>query len=91
MEVAVPIDEEEALRNIQSQNETVYDSVTTDVQVIESDETVIAEDGGVAGNNNRGDEGLLEGVAVGNIDAYCSDSDDDEEEVRIILKLCICR
>jgi hypothetical protein len=91
MEIAVPLDEEEALRNIQSQNETVNDGVTTDVQVIESDETVIAEDGGVAGNNNRGDEGLLEGVAVGSIDAYCSDTDDDEEEVRPIWRPCICR
>lgn len=91
MEVAAPLDEEEALRNIQSQNEAVNDGVTTDVQVIESDETVIAEDGVFAGNNHRGDEGLLEGVAVGNIDAYNSDSDDDEEEVRSILKPCKCR
>lgn len=85
METAAPLDEEEALRNIQSQNETVNDGVTTEVKIVESDETVIAEDGGVAGNNNRGDEGLLEGVAVGNIDAYCSDSDDDEDEVSLPL------
>lgn len=77
MEVIPTVDEDEALRNIQRQSED-SDITSNDVNLSESEEAIIAEDGGVAGNNNRGDEGVLEGVAVGNIDVYSSDSDEDE-------------
>lgn len=77
MEVIPTVDEDEALRNIQRQSED-SDVTSSDAKLSESEEAIIAEDGGVAGNNNRGDEGVLEGVAVGNIDVYSSDSDEDE-------------
>ena len=77
MEVIPTVDEDEALRNIQRQSED-SDINSNDAKLSESEEAIIAEDGGVAGNNNRGDEGVLEGVAVGNIDVYSSDSDEDE-------------
>ena len=79
---ATTVDEEEALLNIQRQGEISTDIVPV-ANFSETDETVILEDGGFVGNSNRGDEGLLEGVAVGNIDVYSSDS--DEEEVRALL------
>ena len=81
MDVLANVDEDEALRNIQTQGESSTESTSADIKQSEADETVIIEDGGVAGNNNRGDEGVLEGVAVGSIDVYSSDS--DEEEVRL--------
>ena len=81
MDVLATADEDEALRNIQTQSETSNDGAANEPELGESDEAVIAEDGGVAGNNNRGDEGVEEGVAVGSIDVYSSDS--DEEEVRL--------
>lgn len=77
MEVIPTVDEDEALRNIQRQSEN-SEVTSSDVKLSESEEAIIAEDEGVAGNNNRGDEGVLEGVAVGNIDVYSSDSDEDE-------------
>ena len=77
MEVIPTVDEDEALRNIQRQSED-SDVTSSDAKLSESEEAIIAEDGGVAGNNNRGDEGVLEGVAVGNIDVYSSDSYEDE-------------
>ena len=78
MEIFPAVDEDEALRNIQRQSEDSSDLPSNEVKLNDSDEAIIAEDGGVAGNNNRGDEGVLEGVAVGNIDVYSSDSDEDE-------------
>ena len=78
MEVLTTVDEDEALRNIQTQGESLNESSSSEVKQSETDETVIIEDGGVAGNNNRGDEGVLEGVAVGSIDVYSSDSDEEE-------------
>ena len=80
MDLLATVDEEEALRNIQTQGESLIDVAVGEIERDESDETVAPEDGGIAGNNNRGDEGVLEGVAVGGIDVYSSDS--DEEEVR---------
>ena len=46
---------------------------------LEEKDAAVLEDGGVAGNNARGDEGVLEGVAIGDVveDANVSDSDDD--------------
>lgn len=79
---ATTVDEEEALLNIQRKGEVSTDTVQI-ANFSETDETVLLEDGGFVGNSNRGDEGLLEGVAVGNIDVYSSDS--DEEEVRALL------
>ena len=79
---ATTVDEDEALLNIQGQGEVSTDVVPV-TNFSETDETVIPEDGGFIGNSNRGDEGLLEGVAVGNIDVYSSDS--DEEEVRALF------
>lgn len=81
MDAVTTVDEEEALRNIQTQGENLIDGTATEIKQDVSDETVTAEDDGVVGNNNRGDEGVLEGVAVGGIDVYSSDS--DEEEVRL--------
>lgn len=78
MEIIPTVDEDEALRNIQRQSEASSDVLSNDMKLTDSEEAIIAEDGGVAGNNNRGDEGVLEGVAVGNIDVYSSDSDEDE-------------
>jgi hypothetical protein len=74
MEVSAAIfDEDEALRNIQTQE------VQSTETLGESSEAVITEDAGIVDkNNNRGDEGVLEGVAVGNIDIYSDDSDEDE-------------
>jgi hypothetical protein len=74
MEVlAAAFDEDEALRNIQTQEVNSADILG------ESGEAVITEDAGIVDkNNNRGDEGVLEGVAVGNIDVYSDDSDEDE-------------
>lgn len=80
MDLLATVDEEEALRNIQTQGENLIDGTVGEIERDESDEAVAPEDGGIAGNNNRGDEGVLEGVAVGGIDVYSSDS--DEEEVR---------
>jgi hypothetical protein len=74
MEVlAAAFDEDEALRTIQTQEVNSADTLG------ESGEAVITEDAGIVDkNNNRGDEGVLEGVAVGNIDVYSDDSDEDE-------------
>ena len=59
---------------------TVPSSSTSAEDAVVKDEkdTAVLEDGGVAGNNARGDEGVLEGVAIGEVDeGNASDSDDD--------------
>ena len=47
--------------------------------IIEEKDAAVLEGGGVAGNNARGDEGVLEGVAIGDVvdDANVSDSDEE--------------
>ena len=54
---------------------------------IEEKDAAVLEGGGVAGNNARGDEGVLEGVAIGDVvdDANVSDSDEDVSIARLCL------
>ncbi len=62
-------------------------SSADDAVVKDEKDAAVLEDGGVAGNNARGDEGVLEGVAIGEVDeGNASDSDDD---VRHCLSWCI--
>lgn len=90
MDSSTTVDEDEAIRNIQTkEEENIPDnSVITEILIAEPD-TVIAEEGGIAGNNNRGDEGVLEGVAVGDIDVYSSDSDEDEARYLFVLGIVL--
>jgi hypothetical protein len=52
-------------------------SAVTDTVVANEDEVILHDEVGVAGNNTRGDEGVLEGVAIGQLEYLSSDSDDD--------------
>ena len=77
-----PENEEEAASEVlEASNPTTVPSSSTsaeDAVVKDEKDTAVLEDGGVAGNNARGDEGVLEGVAIGEVDeGNASDSDDD--------------
>ena len=84
----------EGIEEMKSERTDISILVEAQVAVLEADDLSLRkiddvdvtgiEDGGIVGNNTRGDEGVLEGVAIGNIDALSSDSEDDVSIVFII-------
>ena len=75
---ALTAGEDELLRSIQATNsgKVPTNEEITD-NLVKNDDNAVADDEGLIGNGNRGDEGVMEGVAIGNIDEFSSDSEDE--------------
>jgi hypothetical protein len=72
------VKEDEIIKTIHATNSTkaaTNEEITNNFT--ENEDAAVADDGGVVGNNNRGDEGVMEGVAIGNADEFSSDSEDE--------------
>lgn len=80
---SLTVREDEVIKSIQTTNSgKAPTSEEVSSNFTENEDVAVADDGGVLGNNNRGDEGVMEGVAIGNADEFSSDSEDEVSRVR---------